>query len=655
METFKSKPFIRNNEFIDRYSISNSPERKSSSAQIKFVKQSKLGSFLNSNQTDNINNNENLLRFKKIFYENEALSECEGEKIEFKRYRYPLDKEAIFIILKTVNAFLNHKGGRIYFGVNDDGVVKGMNLNSKEKDDFLNLLLNITKEIQPQIRLTHIKIYAYPVYEQRSSIYGPGIKDNIKPNLFVIKMIVKKGDYKTFYSNSYDSLIVYKRSLAQNIRLNSCEINSEIMYRFSNVESNKIYDDFEDDDCEYSTHNRIVENNYNSAVNPYHPNSRKGESQNKYRRDERKSYWNEISDANYDQNGDNNNRFEDEETTATSETQKIREDFKKDYLDPLRNSYKILNHNEIKNLRNVKSVNKKRNAAREQDKLDDMNNYVPLVNINYDIKKNYHSIHNYNNEPSSKTKKVIDLDNSQEINTIENKKKIKTSTNDINSFFFLSSDEIDDITIDEYDENDTINNEEKHENLSKENKNKYNYSGNYNSSLKLSQKDIEEKKKLLRVDLNENNVDNREEISLNTFLGKKKVDNTQQPLNKSILENKKTVERANAFKEKLNEIRNISKNNTNNNKVIEKKSENKRLIRSHRKSNINAVINLDDDEESSSIGLNTNFTESDALNINNTNSLKYEHCSSKNNAKENLKNINSNWVEVADLELSIED
>ncbi len=56
----------------------------------------------------------------------EDLSMGEGERIEFKSFIDPDDTDLTKDVIETVISFANTKGGRIYIGVDDSGVIKGI-------------------------------------------------------------------------------------------------------------------------------------------------------------------------------------------------------------------------------------------------------------------------------------------------------------------------------------------------------------------------------------------------------------------------------------------------------------------------------------------------------------------------------------------------
>ena len=163
----------------------------------------------------------NLIRYRNHFIKEEKLKEEESETIEYKHYIPPFNENAIFIIQKTINAFLNTRGGRIYIGINDYKVVKGIYLSESEKDKTGNYLINLTKDFYPQCRRDKIKVFFIPVKNENN--------DFIIPNLYVIKLIIHQGDIKHLYSTMYFSFTSYYRVNSQNIILKSNEI-SDLIY-----------------------------------------------------------------------------------------------------------------------------------------------------------------------------------------------------------------------------------------------------------------------------------------------------------------------------------------------------------------------------------------------------------------------------------------
>lgn len=158
------------------------------------------------------------------FYLNERLRYEENDKIEYKNYSYPLCSNLRETICNQICGFLNSKGGRIYFGIDDSCQVKGMKINLKQRDLFRNDLINLTRSFFPSCRTYKFKVDYIPVLKSENS-------KNYVLNLYVCKLIISQGDYNKLYSISKDCYISYKRLQGQVVKLNSEEIMNEIITR----------------------------------------------------------------------------------------------------------------------------------------------------------------------------------------------------------------------------------------------------------------------------------------------------------------------------------------------------------------------------------------------------------------------------------------
>ena len=67
------------------------------------------------------------LKDREFLYKDEELIDEENEYTEFKQYSYPFSQEKIDEIKRQYCGFLNSHGGRIYIGINDLRIVKGIN------------------------------------------------------------------------------------------------------------------------------------------------------------------------------------------------------------------------------------------------------------------------------------------------------------------------------------------------------------------------------------------------------------------------------------------------------------------------------------------------------------------------------------------------
>lgn len=65
------------------------------------------------------------------FLLNEKLGADESDSIEYKSYYFPFSDQIEKTLKKTICAFLNRRGGRIFIGIDDSQIVKGIKLTIK--------------------------------------------------------------------------------------------------------------------------------------------------------------------------------------------------------------------------------------------------------------------------------------------------------------------------------------------------------------------------------------------------------------------------------------------------------------------------------------------------------------------------------------------
>ena len=171
------------------------------------------------------------LKNRTSFYKDEQLSQGEDEFTEFKNYYLPLTEEKGNELKRQFCAFLNNKGGRLYLGINDQKIVKGVILDYKMRDDLRNLLVNFTYDFYPKCRLDKIKVYFIPV---------KNMKDNKFINdLFVVKIIILQGEPFILYSMTNKGFNSSIRLQGQCANLTAEEITKEIIRRGKLADSNK--------------------------------------------------------------------------------------------------------------------------------------------------------------------------------------------------------------------------------------------------------------------------------------------------------------------------------------------------------------------------------------------------------------------------------
>jgi len=114
----------------------------------------------------------------------EIIEKGESEKLEFKKSTTQLDKS-----LKSICGFLNHEGGRVYFGIDKKGKVVGQEVSDKTlKSISQKIRQRIKPEITPEVRVLETE----------------GKK--------VIEVKVKEGNNKPYYLDG----IAYKRVGTEN-------------------------------------------------------------------------------------------------------------------------------------------------------------------------------------------------------------------------------------------------------------------------------------------------------------------------------------------------------------------------------------------------------------------------------------------------------
>jgi len=173
-----------------------------------------------SHMESNINNKQHFVYQEKV--------EEEGECLEYKHYQtYPFNPVQRNTIKKAICGMLNHKGGSLFIGITDDQVVEGINLSTKQKDEFVNGMFHgLIKDFEPSLtspkKLYEIKFI--PIQDQGKTI----------ENKFVIKIMIKQGDPSELYSTRKDEGDCYKRVDARVLKLSFREIKDEIHERKKN-------------------------------------------------------------------------------------------------------------------------------------------------------------------------------------------------------------------------------------------------------------------------------------------------------------------------------------------------------------------------------------------------------------------------------------
>ena len=186
-----------------------------------------------SNKSQKPNIKEILSNLRKIplnkrtfFYRNEKIIEDEELSIEYKDYYFPLGDKQIYELKRQICGFINSDGGRLYIGITDSKIIKGIALNNNNLNSFQNLLSKFIGDFSPKITEGKIKIYYIPIKNIQT--------DQYIDNLYVIKLIIYPGDPKILYSMSPKTFESSIRLQGQCANLTAEEIHKKIIERNKN-------------------------------------------------------------------------------------------------------------------------------------------------------------------------------------------------------------------------------------------------------------------------------------------------------------------------------------------------------------------------------------------------------------------------------------
>ena len=212
------------------------------------------------------------LKNRKFFIINEIVNFGEDTEIEFKNYHFfnehkeIIPKNLIEKIQKLICGLLNSKGGRIYFGINDEKVVKGNTLTYKQRDDLRLELINLTSNFYPDCKSSKLSVHFIPIKDANQKFLN---------NKYVTKMIVKQGDTDKLYSVSNKVYESYKRIQGMVSQLRPEVIAEEIFKRKSKPEEPIPDYEFNDPEPENNYENYNFDNYNNNFIGNIRRNKKK--------------------------------------------------------------------------------------------------------------------------------------------------------------------------------------------------------------------------------------------------------------------------------------------------------------------------------------------------------------------------------------------
>lgn len=106
------------------------------------------------------------------YVEGEVIKVEEDNEHEFKAVQESTSpaSRVIEYCRKYINAFLNSNGGTIYFGVTDDGIIAGIILTQKNRDDIKQSVDEILQQYLPKVNTNLVKIKFIPVEPKSTHI-----------------------------------------------------------------------------------------------------------------------------------------------------------------------------------------------------------------------------------------------------------------------------------------------------------------------------------------------------------------------------------------------------------------------------------------------------------------------------------------------------
>jgi len=124
-------------------------------------------------------------------------------------------------------AFLNSEGGRIYWGVrNEDGVIVGLSLDYRQRDEVGKSINMKLSQIQPPVAPSSWRLEFHKVYKERKPV----------PNVFVVELIVPRSpNPKILHATGKGEVFVKTDSGKK--RLSFMEMQAEIEKRMTTSES----------------------------------------------------------------------------------------------------------------------------------------------------------------------------------------------------------------------------------------------------------------------------------------------------------------------------------------------------------------------------------------------------------------------------------
>jgi len=148
----------------------------------------------------------------------------EGRDCEFKEIRPDQNpiKEIVDDVGTYAVAYLNDKGGGIYWGITNNGTVSGVNLPTNQRDQLRQAITNKLNTIQPAVAPTMYEVALHPIY--RDSDRSESI-----PDYCVVEVIIPASATGDLYLTASGE--AYVKTDSGKMRLNPFQLKDEIERR----------------------------------------------------------------------------------------------------------------------------------------------------------------------------------------------------------------------------------------------------------------------------------------------------------------------------------------------------------------------------------------------------------------------------------------
>lgn len=180
------------------------------------------------NQLKNFKKNSKELKNKNYFFLNETIQDNNDEETEFYTYLPYPDQPEFFDLKKTICAFLNTKGGRIYFGI-EHATVYGNLLKKIDQDLTKREIDELLKGFSPKVELGECTCFFLPIFNKE--------RRDRKLGLYITKVIVKQGMLNELYFTKERT--AYLRVGSKNIVISSFQEEVQKRMSFSKYEENR--------------------------------------------------------------------------------------------------------------------------------------------------------------------------------------------------------------------------------------------------------------------------------------------------------------------------------------------------------------------------------------------------------------------------------